>query len=171
MCLECCFAANGTAYLFCGIRTVIVGQVVLLEVWWTSPCARTRVVFVQMNLCVYVQLSFRRVPFPGACVIRFPLRRAQDPSAFKTIVIPVMGMQDAEESWKTRVHAYFAKVGRFIASPRPGKKDKTRLQEKFCRACFPWTVAMASAPFRPGKIHSEATKNGPKPRKYRWMHG
>jgi len=61
----------------------------------------------------------------------FALRCAQDPSTFKGIVIPVMGMQDAEESWKTRVHSHFTKVGYFIASPRSGKKDQARLQESF----------------------------------------
>lgn len=40
--------------------------------------------------------------------------------AFKTILIPIMDMAEAEESWKSRFHVINSEIGCIIAPPRSG---------------------------------------------------
>ena len=40
----------------------------------------------------------------------------QDHMQFKTISIPIMGMEGAEESWKTKFHTYNSKTGCLIGA-------------------------------------------------------
>lgn len=40
---------------------------------------------------------------------------------FKTIPIPIMGMEGADESWKTRFHVSNSKIGCIIGPSAPGE--------------------------------------------------
>lgn len=44
----------------------------------------------------------------------------QDHMTFKTISIPIMGMEGADESWKTYFHTSNAKTGCLIGPPTKG---------------------------------------------------
>lgn len=41
---------------------------------------------------------------------------AQDYMEFKTVTVPIMGMEGADESWKTRFHVSNSKTGSIIGS-------------------------------------------------------
>lgn len=44
----------------------------------------------------------------------------QDHIAFKTIEVPILGMDGAMDSWKTKLHVYDSKIGALLSPPKPG---------------------------------------------------
>ncbi|CAN0208273.1 unnamed protein product [Ectocarpus sp. 6 AP-2014] len=48
----------------------------------------------------------------------FTVRHREDPMAFKTILIPIMNMEGADEGWKKRFHVTNSDIGCIIAPPR-----------------------------------------------------
>lgn len=45
----------------------------------------------------------------------------QDFMAYKTIVVPILGMEGATDSWKTKFHVYNSKIGCLLSPPRSGE--------------------------------------------------
>lgn len=58
-------------------------------------------------------------------------KTGQDHIAFKTIEVPILGMDGAMDSWKTRMNVYNSKIG-VLASP-PGSGDPCQNFEKIVR--------------------------------------
>ncbi|CAM9228175.1 unnamed protein product [Ectocarpus sp. 13 AM-2016] len=52
----------------------------------------------------------------------FTVRQREDHMAFKTIEIPIMAMEEADEDWKERFHVINSEVGCIGAAPRSGGK-------------------------------------------------
>lgn len=97
----------------CAVEAVIVALVVCLEVYVCHPAVK----------CCGGGLSRNnRTLYLTRMIVRFVLRCAQDPVPYKPVSIPVMDMQDAEESWKTCFHSVNSKNGCIIGTPGPGKR-------------------------------------------------